>query len=236
MSPNRDLRILGIIPARKGSKRVPGKNTKLLGGIPLIEYSLKAALAAKSFTNLVVSSDDEEVRNIVGRYRTVRFIERPADLATDTSPAIDYVRHALAQVGENWDLVVIVQPTTPFVRGEDIDGTIELLHTQKAKSAVSVVKLEQMHHPYKLKIMSKDGVLLPFLEDEGHIKAAHELPDVYSRNGGVYVTTMDTINDGLIIGDPCLGYVMPFERSVDINYPVDFDFAEFLASKYDFKP
>jgi CMP-N,N'-diacetyllegionaminic acid synthase len=226
-------RILGIIPARKGSKRVPGKNTKKLAGVPLIEYVLNAAAASTLFNQVVVSSDDEEIRSLVGHYPKFAFLERPADLCTDVSPAIDYVRHVLENFREHWDIVVIVQPTTPFVTAEDIDGTISLLMDTNAKTSVSVVKVEQLHHPYKLKVM-QGATLLPFLKDEGNIKAAHELPDVYSRNGGVYASTIDTISKGLIIGDPCVGYVMPYERSVDINYPIDFDFAEFLALKYHF--
>jgi CMP-N,N'-diacetyllegionaminic acid synthase len=233
---NHQLRILGIIPARKGSKRVPGKNTRSLGGVPLIEYSLKACKRARSFTSLIVSSDDEKVKEIVGLHSDVSFVRRPDEFATDTSPAIEYVRHALAVTKGRWDVIVIVQPTTPFVRAEDIDGTINLLISKEAKSAVSVMRIEQMHHPFKLKVMDRDGILLPFLQDEGNIKAAHELPDVYTRNGGVYASTMDVIEKGMVIGEPCVGYVMPNERSIDINYPVDFEFAEFLASKYDFKP
>jgi CMP-N,N'-diacetyllegionaminic acid synthase len=235
MASNESLKILGIVPARKGSKRVPGKNTRKLAGIPLIEYVLRACRGSKKLTSVVVSSDDEEVKSIVRSYQELRFIQRPEELSTDMSPAIDYVRHVMKVTNESWDIIVIIQPTTPFVRSEDIDNTIELLVTSRAQTSVSVVKIEQLHHPFKLKVM--DGnTLLPFLKDEGNIKAAHELPDVYSRNGGVYASWADTIRQGLIIGDPCVGYVMPYERSVDINYPIDFDFAEFLAVKYSLKP
>lgn len=231
MNLKQKLNILGIIPARQGSKRVPGKNTKLLAGIPLIEYALKAAVDSEWLTTLVVSSDDDTIASIVSKYPSVRYINRPKELASDTSPAIDYVKHAFDVLGDKFDVVVIIQPTTPFVLASDIDGTIDLLVKNNAATSVSVVRLEQMHHPLKLKIM-KGSTLLPLLTDEGPIKAAHELPDVYSRNGGVYATTTETIMKGLIIGDPCVGYVMPFERSIDINYSIDFEFAEFLARKF----
>jgi CMP-N,N'-diacetyllegionaminic acid synthase len=233
MTQASNLRILGIIPARKGSKRVPGKNTKMLAGKPLIEFALTACAASKRLTTLVISSDDDDIRSISENYSNVKFLQRPPELATDTSPAIDYVNHALKSLDDPWDIVVIIQPTTPFVRAEDIDATIDLLIETKAETSVSVVKLEQLHHPFKLKVMVGHR-LYPFINEEGNIKAAHELPDVFSRNGAVYATTIGTIKKGLIIGDPCVGYVMPYERSVDINYPIDFEFAEFLASKYHF--
>jgi CMP-N-acetylneuraminic acid synthetase len=228
--------VLAIIPARKGSKRLQGKNTRLLAGIPLIEYVLRAATKSKSITTLVVSSDDDEVAAITRQYSSAEFVQRPSELSTDTSPAIEYVRHALDLKKDlPWDFVVIIQPTTPFLRQEDIDGTIDLAIQNNVPSAVSVTKIEQLHHPWKLKTMNGD-VLEPFMTEEKKIRQAHELPELFARNGGVYVSTIATISKGLILDDPCLGYVMPFERSVDINEPIDFEFAEFLASRSHFKP
>jgi CMP-N,N'-diacetyllegionaminic acid synthase len=231
-SPKTKKNVLAIIPARKGSKRVERKNTRLLAGIPLIEYVLRAATQSKLITTLVVSSDDDEVASITSRYPSAEFIPRPAHLSTDTSPAIDYVRHALEHKAQSsWNLIVIIQPTTPFVRPEDIDGTIALAIENDVPSAVSVMKIGQLHHPWKLKTM-RGSMLEPFMMEEKNIRQAQELPELYTRNGGVYVTTMETISKGLIIDDPCLGFVMPSDRSVDINDPIDFDFAEFLAARY----
>lgn len=233
---NAEKNVLAIIPARRGSKRVAGKNTRLLAGVPLIEYVLGAATQSKLITRCVVSSDDEAVPAITKRYAAIEFIQRPAELATDTSPAIDYVHHTLSLTTESrWDYIVIIQPTTPFVRAEDIDGTINMAIQNHVPSAVSVMKIEQLHHPWKLKTMN-GNILEPFMTDEKRIRQAHELPELYARNGGVYVSSAATIVKGLIIDDPCLGYVMPFERSVDINEPIDFEFAEFLASRFHFKP
>ena len=226
------MRTLGIIPARKGSKRVAGKNTRLLLGVPLVEYAIKACANARRLSKVVVSSDDPAVEEIVKKYYNITFIRRPDELAADESPAIDYVRHALKVVDKEgpFDATVIIQPTSPFVQPEDIDNTVELLERTGTDSAVSVVKIEQMHHPFKLKVLESDR-LLPYLADEKGIKAAYELPDVYARNGAVYASKLSTILKGSILGESCAGYVMPFERSIDINYPIDFDFAEFLASK-----
>ncbi len=202
-----------------------------LAGLPLVEYVLRAALKAKTITRLVVSSDDDEVLKLQSRYPAVTFLRRPDELALDESPAIDYVRHVLTATGKAWDVIVILQPTTPFVRGKDIDSTISLLSRNDVDSAVSVMRVEQMHHPMKLKVMDGD-LLKPFLRDEGGIIPAQKLPDVYTRNGAVYASKLNSIEQGQIIGERCAGFVMPPERSIDINYPIDFEFAEFIASRY----
>lgn len=202
-----------------------------LAGKPLVCWVIEAALKANSLTRLVVSSDDDEVLTLVRRYRTDLPLLRPAELATDTSPAIDYVRHALSSLegaGEGpFDAVVILQPSSPLTLPEDMDGTVQLLERSGADTAVSVVKLDHAIHPYKLKILQGDK-LLPFLQEEGGRMAAHELPELHVRNCAVYATRRRVIAAGQIIGPDCRGYIMPRERSVDINDELDFRFAQFL--------
>lgn len=226
------MKILGIIPARAGSKRIPGKNIKPILGKPLVAYSIEAALKSKLLTHVAVSSDSAEVLKIAAQYPEVIPIQRPAELADDHSPAIDYVKHTLQALGEKFDIVVILQPSSPLTLPEDIDHTIELLiNHPEADSSVSVMKLDHATHPVKLKV-KKDDLLLPFWEEENGRMAAHELPELYVRNCAVYVSRSSTITSGKIIGDHCVGFLMPRERSVDINDPIDFEFAEFLMSKH----
>lgn len=228
-------RVLGIIPARAGSKRLPNKNLRVLGDKPLVVWAIDAALAAKKLTHVVVSSDSPEILRIAEQ-RGALPLQRPAELSSDTSPAIDYVTHAVTSLhgplrGElTYDAVVIVQPTSPFTHSDDIDGTIQLLTQSGADSAVSVVKLEHGLHPAKLKTMVGDR-LLPYCEDEGDRFATHELPEIFVRNGSVYATRLATIQAGRVIGNDCRGYVMPRERSVDINDHMDLIFARFLLSQ-----
>lgn len=139
------MRVLGIIPARAGSKRLPRKNVRLLGGRPLVLWAIEAARAARAIDRLVVSSDDEEVLELARACDPTLALQRPPELAGDTSPAIDYVRHALRslEVDEGrFDAVTILQPSSPFTRAEDIDGTIALLRESGADSAVSIVELD----------------------------------------------------------------------------------------------
>lgn len=228
------MKTLGIIPARAGSKRCPRKNVRILGGKPLVAWTIEAALAAHTLDRLVVSSDDPEVLGIAARYDARLPLERPAELATDESLAIEYVHHAirtLEAAGDGpYDAVAIIQPSSPFTQSADIDATVNLLATSGADSAVSVAKVDFMVHPFKLKTMDGDR-LLPFLEAESGRMAAHQLPVIFARNGCVYVTRRAALEAGQVIGDDCRGHVMPRERSVDINDEIDLHYAEFLMSR-----
>lgn len=227
------MAILGIIPARKGSRRVPGKNKMDFCGKPLISYVIESALSAKSLDCIVVNSDDEDILHLAENYSGIIPLKRPKELAGDKSLAIEYVHHTLQYLKRNnqeFDIVVILQPTSPFTLPEDIDGTVNLLHNSGADAAVSVMELDHATHPLKMKTMEGDK-LLPYLEEEKGRMASHELQSIFVRNGSVYATTIETIWQNEIIGKDCRGYVMPAERSMDINSPIDFEFAEFLFKK-----
>ncbi len=223
--------ILGVIPARGGSKRVKGKNKKKLAGKELIRYAIEATLASKKITQIVVSSDDDDILSIAKEYANVLALRRPEEISGDKAPAITYMQHALSVIDSEFDYTVIIQPSSPFTLGEDIDQTINLLIEGEGDSSVSVMQLDHAIHPVKLKTLEND-VLIPFLEEENGRMAAHELPEIYVRNCSVYVSSIELINEGEIIGNKCLGYVMPRERSIDINDPIDFEFAEFLMKKH----
>lgn len=225
---------LGIVPARAGSKRLPRKNVRLLGGRPLVAWVIETALASRLLDRVVVSSDDPEVLAIAAAHGPGLALERPTALATDTAPAITYVRHALETLearGEGpFESVVILQPSSPLTLPEDVDATLELLAASGADSAVTVVRLDHAIHPAKLKTLDGDR-LLPYLEEEAGRMAAHELPEVYVRNCAVYATRRAVVEEGEILGADCRGHVMPRERSVDINDAMDLSFAEFLVAR-----
>lgn len=231
------MNLLGIIPARKGSKRVPDKNFRLLAGKPLFTYIAEAALGSKRLNDVVLNTDhDDIIAYSQKHYPSIIVLKRPEVLSQDMSPAIDYVTHTLQVLGEkgkHYDGVVILQPSSPLTLPGDIDSTIDLLISSGADTAVSIVKLDHMVHPVKLKMLDHDK-LLPFLKEEDGKMAAHELPDVYVRNCAVYATLMRCIEEGKIIGDDCRGFIMPPERSVDINEMIDFEFVEFLLAKSKF--
>ena len=223
------MKVLGIVPARAGSKRVARKNVRPLAGKPLVRWAMDAAGAAGRLSQVVVSSDDPDVLAIAEEHTHVAALKRPAELAEDTSPVIDYVRHALSVVGPH-DVIVIVQPTSPLTLPGDIDATVDLLEESGADTAVSVVEVAHDLHPRKFKRMVGDR-LLPYFEEEQGRTAAFELPRVFVRNCSVYATRAQVIDSGVIIGEDCRGYVMPRERSVDINDELDLAFAEFLVNR-----
>ena len=224
-----DKKILAIIPARAGSKRVLKKNFRSFAGSTLTDLAISQALESNLINKIAVSSDSKEIKRITSKYSDVDFIERPEELASDVSPAVDYMIHVINHYkNETFDLIVIIQPSSPLRNGLDIDNTINLLlKSYDSDSSVSIVKLDHMIHPYKLKTLS-NNILKNWLFDEKQKTAEHELPNLYVRNGAVYVFKLKNVLNKITLGEKSLGYLMPFEKSVDINSELDFKFAEFL--------
>lgn len=228
------MKILGIVPARKGSRRLPGKNMRLLGGRPLARWALDTARGCPSLTRLVVSSDDERVLELARGLEGLVALRRPPELSGDTAPAIGYVRHALDALeagGEDrFEAVVILQPSSPFTLPADVEQTVALLQATGADSAVTVVQVPHDVHPAKFKVLEGDR-LRPYFEPEAGRTAAEEMPTVYVRNGSVYATLRRVVDAGAILGDDCRGLPMPRHRSVDINDELDFALAELLLER-----
>jgi len=228
------LKILGIIPARAGSKRVKDKNIRPFAGSTLTHMAIEQALESKYLDRIVISSDSNEVLSIGQTFNGVEVLKRPIELATDTAPAIDYMKHAINHcISNGWspDLLVIIQPTSPIRTGEDIDQTIEcLMKGSSVDSSVSIVKLPHMVHPHKLKICENE-ILKPWLIDEGQRTAEEDLPDIFIRNCAVYVFRVENIQKDITYGEKCIGYKMSPESAVDINDMLDFEFAEYLIEK-----
>ena len=189
--------------------------------------------AAPSIRRVVVTSSAENRAGIeraidaAGLAKVVGVIDGGPSRAHSVLNALDVLE---GQGQGPFDAVVIVQPSSPFTLGEDIDATVELLAESGADTVVTVMQLDHAVHPLKMKILDGDR-LLPYLEDERGRMAAHELPAVYVRNCSVYATRRSAIDRGQMIGDDCRAYVMPRERSLDINEELDLQFAEFLVAR-----
>lgn len=211
---------------------MPRKNVKALGGRPLVAWAIAAATEARLVDRVCVSTDDDEILGLAETTLAGCGLRRPPEIATSESMAIEYVTHALdtfARAGEAFDAVVIVQPTSPFTEGPDIDAALELLDRSGADSVVTVVKLAHDLHPVKMKLLEGDR-LIPYVEEERGRMAYQQLPDVYVRNGSVYAIRCSTLASGELLGSDSRGVVMPRERSVDINEPIDLAWAEFLLT------
>jgi CMP-N-acetylneuraminic acid synthetase len=218
------MRILGLIPARGGSKRIPHKNLALLGGRPLVLHAMLALRQSRRVAARRISTDCPEIARVCRPLMSV--LMRPAELATDDTPMLAVVRHALETLG-NYDAVAVIPPSAPLTVARDIDGTIELWEESGAESAASVMRVPHAYHPIKAKRLI-GSALQPYWEPESNRWTAEQLPAVYVRNCAVYVTRLSAIERGQLVSEDCVGYVMPAERSVDINEPIDLELARLL--------
>ncbi len=225
-------KILAIIPARGGSKRVPRKNVKLLSNKPLISYTISAALKSKYIDKTIVSTDNKEIARIARQYEAdIPFI-RPSELAHDDSTTLSVLKHAVKfmEKSKNFkpDLVILIQPTSPLVLAEDIDMAIEKIIETKTNSCVSVCEISE--RPEWMFHLSESGKIRPFLKKKNKITNSQQLPKVYRLNGAIYITRRDILikNNIIIDEDSSSAIVMPPERSIDIDRPIDFIVAEAL--------
>jgi CMP-N,N'-diacetyllegionaminic acid synthase len=224
---------LAVIPARGGSKGVPGKNIKPLAGVPLLAYSIRVAQQSGCCDRCIVSTDDEAIAEVARAYGAeVRM--RPEEYARDDSPTLpvieDVIRHCCPDGMP--DLVVILQPTSPLRRPEHIAAAVASLQDGD-DSCVSVCEAE--HTPYKMYRID-DGLLTPLMKDHGIGVPRQLLPPVYRENGAIYVTrTRVLMERGTIWGDRVRPFIMDRESSLDIDTPLDFEIAEFLIQNKDFQ-
>jgi CMP-N-acetylneuraminic acid synthetase len=227
------MKILGVIPARGGSKGVYKKNIKLLNGKPLIAYTIEAAIDS-NLTKVVVSTDDQEIAAVAKSYGAeVPFI-RPDHLATDSAKSMPVILHALKFVEqldeEKYDAVLMLQPTTPFRTTKDINEAIAILESTNADSVISVVDVEG-HHPARMKFLDNGKLIDPPFCESYENQPRQELQAMYIRNGAIYLTKRDTLLNNSFKGNDCIALIMPASRSVNIDTELDFEYAEFLAAK-----
>lgn len=229
------MQILGIIPARGGSKGVQGKNIKELAGKPLINHTIDAALASR-LVKTIVSTDDEGIAAVARKAGAEVPFVRPVDIASDTAKSIDVALHALRVMEKldnmQYDAIMLLQPTAPFKTTADIDAAISILEgNSEADSVISVVDV-LAHHPARMKYL-EDGKLIdpPFCEAYEN-QNRQELKPMYIRNGAIYLTKRATLLNNSYKGNICMAHVMPNVRSVNIDTLHDFDAAEWTYQRY----
>ena len=223
------MRVLGLVPARGGSRRVPGKNLAVLGGRTLVRRALETCAQAHRLDAVALSSDAPDILAEAEGLAGVVALRRPPELAGDTALAFDVAVHALAHAGRRFDALAIVQCTSPFTEPADIDAAVELLERSRAESVVTITRSDDLAHPLKQKVLDGDR-LLPFLRDDD-LAPSHTLPELWVRNGAVYCTRTAVLAQGRLLGSDVRALPMPRERSLDINAPLDLAFAEFLLQR-----
>ena len=226
------MRVLGVIPARGGSKGVPRKNIQMLRGKPLLAYTAAAALASRRLSRVVLSTEDEEIADIGRRCGIEAPFPRPPELARDESPMLPVVQHAvrfLEEAGERYDAVCPLQPTNPLRTAEDIDACIQLLETSEADAVVTMLPVPAEFNPHWVYFADGDGLLRLSTGEAAPIPRRQELPPAFHREGSVYVTRRDVLMEqNSFYGARLLGYVMDAARSVNIDTPEDWRRAEAL--------
>ncbi|MEW6181626.1 MAG: acylneuraminate cytidylyltransferase family protein [Bacillota bacterium] len=226
------LSVLGFIPARAGSKGLPGKNTKPLAGKPLLLYSVEAGQKSGVFDYLMVSTDGEDIAAVARQGGAEAPFIRPPELATDTAKVVDALHHTmrwLEDQGRRYDCLAVLQPTSPLRGAEDITGALDLFVERGADAVVSVCETE--HHPWWSNTLPDDGCMEGFLRSDISVNR-QELPKFYRLNGSIYLALWDFIRERRSwFGPRTYAYVMPRHRSVDIDNPLDFFLAEALITE-----
>ncbi len=229
------MRVLGIIPARGGSKGVPRKNIRLLAGKPLLAWTAEAALASRSLSRVILSTDDAE---IAGAGRAcgvdVPFL-RPAELATDTTPTLPVLLHAVAaleQAGDRFDAICLLQPTNPLRHTEQIDEAIALLTSAQADSVISMLPVPPKFNPHWVYFPGADGFLHLSTGEEAPLPRRQDLPPAYHREGSLYVVRRDVLmNQQSLYGKRILGYLIDGNESVNVDTLDDWAKAEQMMSQ-----
>lgn len=226
-------KVLAVIPARGGSKGVPRKNIHPVGGKPLIAYTIESALTLREkFHRIIVSTDDAEIAEISREFGADVPFMRPPELAGDKMPMVPVLQHAVRTVeamdGVRLDWVLLLQPTCPFRSPEDIQAALELAFAGGCDSVISVVQVYS-HHPILMKKI-ESGRLVPFcIEEIEGTRRQDYSPPAYMRNGCIYLTRRDVlVEKNSIWGEVIRPYVMPEERSVNVDSEMDLKLVEFI--------
>ncbi len=225
------LNVIGIIPARGGSKRVPLKNIAELAGKPMIYYTIREAKKSKTLDRIIVSTDHDGIAEVARKYGAEVPFKRPADISEDV-PTEFVLQHVVKYLeekeGYHADVIVTLQPTSPLLNAKYIDACVEKLLNSNVGSVVTVCKIaERPEWMFRM----NDGKLTAFmdLDLKGDVMVSQNLPDLYRHNGAVYATRRDVLmNENRIISTDCVGVVMPVEESYEIDEPRDLKFVDFL--------
>lgn len=222
------MNVLGVIPARGGSKGIPDKNLALVAGRPLLAYTADAAKASKKLTRTIVSTDDERIAECAKSLGLEVPFMRPAALAADEAPMLPVLQHALTAMraqGFAADVLVLLQPTSPLRRAEHIDAAVDWLQRTRGDSVVSVVEVPHQFNPTSVMRLD-EGLLKPFL-DRPTATRRQDKPRLYARNGpAVLAVHARVIEGGSLYGNETWPLLMTAEESLDVDTPWDLKLIE----------
>ena len=223
------MNIISIITARGGSKGVPRKNIQLIDGKPVIAYSIKPSISCDLINNTYVTSEDKEILDISKKYGA-ELIIRPNELAKDDSSSVDVVIHSLDYLetkGIKPDFFILLQPTSPLRTQEDIKNAIKLFVENKECDAL--ISVSELDHSSMMSFQIKNKFLISNCDEKFLNQRRQDLPKFYCPNGAIYITTPDSLRKTrTFIPKKTIPYIMPKERSIDLDTEFDFKLVEFL--------
>ena len=226
-------RVLGLIPARSGSKGIPDKNVRVLGGKPLLVHAVDAARSSKVVDRIVVTTESERIAALARAYGAEVPFLRPASLARDETPMLPVIVDAvdrLEAAGWSPEIVVLLQPTAPLRRPEHIRMGLDLLLGTRADSVVTVVPVPSHYAPHFVMRVT-DGRLAPFLAEGERFTRRQDVPVAYSRDGTLYAFWRRNLREGTIYGGDCRPLILSSEESVNLDDPSDWQRAEALLAR-----
>ena len=226
-----DKKVLAIIPARGGSKGIKDKNIYPLCGKPLIAYSIEAAKQSRYIDEILVSTDSEKIASVAKDFgASVPFL-RPAELASDTSKSIDAILHAIGTLKNNkqmFDVLVLLQPTSPLRSTEDIDGALEEFSRNSYKSLVSVSEVND--NPILIRTIDESGKLKRLLNTDSSVRR-QDMKKYYRVNGSIYINLISEVDVNTSFNDNIIPYIVPQERAIDIDEMKDLAVAKYYITK-----
>ena len=224
------MRVLGLIPARGGSKGVPRKNIRQLCGKPLLQYTAEAALKSKCLSKVILSTDDEAIA-LLGKQcgLEVPFC-RPEVLAQDDTPMLSVVQHAIhfsESDGDYFDAICLLQPTNPLRKPEVIDACIELLRKGASTAVITILSVPSEYNPHWVYFKNDSGLLKLSTSEETPITRRQDLPQAFHREGSVYVTKRDVVmKENSLYGRELTGYLVDQDQTINIDTQQDWERAE----------
>jgi CMP-N-acetylneuraminic acid synthetase len=235
--PQKDKKVLVVIPARGGSKGVPRKNLRILGGKPLIAYAIETSLQSKYSPMIIVSSDDNEILSVARKYGAETPFIRPSELSGDAPTLPSAVQHAyffLKEQGYHFDVVANIQPTSPFLSTKSLDEGLEkIMVASNCDSVVSVAEVK-CGHPYITKRIFPDTSYENFcsIPEDAVVTPRQSREKAYYLTGGLYIRRSrfleEVAPEGHCLGENSLALILDSEEAIDINTEHDLKFAEFI--------
>lgn len=232
-----EARVLAIVPARKGSKGLPLKNIRPLAGKPLLAWPIAAARASRHVDRVIISTDDQGFADIAVAHGADAPFLRPAALASDTAPSIDFILHAidaLAAAGEHYDHVVLLEPTSPLTEGSDIDAALAQLTASDADAIVGVSRLEATHPAFAVR-KGEDGAITPYAAASfGELPRRQDIEPLFVLDGTLYISTVDALRrERGFCHARTLGYETARHKAHEVDDLVDFICIEAIVSNLD---